>query len=72
MELNQKIENSSIDIAQATINLCEQVGKGIAKQDFTKLNKLLYNAKEYLYMLQVMYKKMLLVKYHVYLLIAIY
>lgn len=45
MELNQKIENSSIDIAQATINLCEQVGKGIAKQDFTKLNKLLYNAK---------------------------
>ena len=32
MELNQK-------------NLCEQVGKGIAKQDFTKLNKLLYNAK---------------------------
>lgn len=36
MELNQKIENSSIDIAQATINLCEQVGKGL-------LSKILLN-----------------------------
>lgn len=45
MELGQVREKPSMDIAQATINLCQKVGDEIAKQDFTKVNKLLYNAK---------------------------
>lgn len=45
MEISQAREKPSMDIAQATVNLCKHVGEEIAKQDFTRLNKLLHNAK---------------------------
>lgn len=45
MEISQAREQPSVDIAQATINLCQKVGEEVAKQDFTRINKLLYNAK---------------------------
>lgn len=45
MEISQVREKPSMNIAQATVNLCQQVGEEIAKQDFTRLNKLLYKAK---------------------------
>ena len=45
MEISQAREKPSMDIAEATVNLCKNVGEEIAKQDFTRLNKLLHNAK---------------------------
>lgn len=45
MEISQAREKPSIDIAKATMNLCQHVGEEIAKQDFTRLNKLIYKAK---------------------------
>ena len=45
MEVGQAREKPSIDIAEAGMNLCHQVGEEIAKQDFTRLNKLVYKAK---------------------------
>lgn len=45
MDVNQAREKPSMDLAQAAINLCHKVGEEIAKQDFTRLNKLLHHAK---------------------------
>lgn len=45
MEISQAYEKPSMDIAQATVNLCQHIGEEIAKQDFTRLNKLIYKAK---------------------------
>ena len=45
MQISQAWEKPSVDIAQASINLCQKVGEEVAKQDFTRINKLLYNAK---------------------------
>ena len=45
MQISQAREKPSVDIAQASINLCQKVGEEVAKQDFTRINKLLYNAK---------------------------
>ncbi|RGW44932.1 MurR/RpiR family transcriptional regulator, partial [Megamonas funiformis] len=45
MEISQAREKTSMDIAEATVNLCKNVGEEVAKQDFTRLNKLLHNAK---------------------------
>lgn len=45
MEISQAREKPSMDIAEATINLCQHVGEEIAKQDFTRMNKLMYKAK---------------------------
>lgn len=45
MEISQAREKPSMDIAEATMNLCQHVGEEIAKQDFTRINKLMYKAK---------------------------
>ena len=45
MQISQAWEQPSVDIAQASINLCQKVGEEVAKQNFTRINKLLYNAK---------------------------
>lgn len=45
MEISQAREKPSMDIAEATMNLCKHIGEEIAKQDFTRMNKLIYKAK---------------------------
>lgn len=45
MQISQAREQPSMDIAQATTDLCQKVGEEVAKQDFTRINKLLYHAK---------------------------
>ena len=46
-----KLEQSSADtapalnIAEATTNLCQKIGEEIARQDFQRVNKLMYEAK---------------------------
>lgn len=45
MQISQAWEQPSMDIAQATTDLCQKVGEEVAKQDFTRINKLLYHAK---------------------------
>ena len=73
MEISQAREKPSMDIAEATVNLCKNVGEEIAKQDFTRLNKLLHNAKKNICLcFRSCTEKMLLVKYHVYLLIVMF
>lgn len=44
METNEKTE-VDIDIVQATMDLCQLVGREMAKKDFSKVNKRLFHAK---------------------------
>ena len=45
MEIGSVDEKPSMDIAQATLDLCQKIGEEIAKQDFMRANRLMYRAK---------------------------
>lgn len=45
LEYSSKSTSSSLDIAEATTNLCQKIGREIAHQDFQRVNALMYHAR---------------------------